>query len=127
VKHPPELEVGDGLLELRDVDLDGVQRRVVGFRAREIVELAAVVEPFLQSGQRMDDAVELLLLLAEVLRALRVVPDLRVLELPVYCREPRRLDVEVKDTSAAAGCGPEGLRGSWRSRSLVRLPWLSFR
>jgi hypothetical protein len=54
----------------------------------------------------MHDAVELLLLLAELLRARRVVPDLRILELAVYRREPRFLGVEVKDTSEAAPCGP---------------------
>jgi hypothetical protein len=47
------------------------------------------------------DAIELFLLLAEFLRARRVVPDLRVLELPIYRGKPRRLDVEVKDTSEA--------------------------
>jgi hypothetical protein len=106
VEHPAELEIRHRPLELRDVGLDGEQRCVVGFRAREVVELAAVVEPLGESGQDMDDAVELLLLLAEVLRALRIVPDLRILELAVDRGEARRLDVEVKDTSEAARRGP---------------------
>jgi len=54
----------------------------------------------------MHHAVELFLLLAKLLRALRIVPDLRILELAVYRGEPRRLDVEVKDTSGASRCGP---------------------
>jgi hypothetical protein len=123
VEHPPEFEVGDGALELRDVGLDREQRGVVGLGAREIVELAAIVESGLQSGQRMDDAVELLLLLPELLRPLRVVPDLRILELAVDGREPRRPHIEVKDTSEAERYGPSGPSARWRSHSDVRLPW----
>jgi len=60
----------------------------------------------LQARQRVNDAVELLFLLAELLRALRVVPDFRVFELSIDGGEPRRLQIEVKDTSEAAPCGP---------------------
>ena len=48
----------------------------------------------------MDDAIELLLLLAELLCALGIVPNLGILELAVDCREPRRLDVEVSTEAA---------------------------
>jgi hypothetical protein len=106
VEHPPELEVRDAPLDAADVGLDGAQRRVVRFRPRERVELPAVVELAAEIGERQDDAVELFLLLAELLRAGGVVPDLRILELAVDRRQARSLDVEVKDTSEAAPSGP---------------------
>jgi hypothetical protein len=54
----------------------------------------------------MHDAVELLLLLAERLRALLVVPDLRILELLLDLGQAYRLLLEVKDTSEAGPCDP---------------------
>jgi K+/H+ antiporter YhaU regulatory subunit KhtT len=116
VEHPPELELGDALLELACIGLDREQRVVVRFLARERVELAAVVESLRQRAQRMDDAVELLLLLAELLGARRVVPDLRILEFAVDRGEARRLDVVVKDTSEAGPPARAGLRSRCRSR-----------
>jgi hypothetical protein len=106
VEHAPELEIGNALCEPRRIGLDGQQRVVVGLLPRERVELAAVIDAALKRAQRVDDAVERLLLLAELLRARRVVPDLRILELAVYGGEPRLLGVEVKDTSEAAPCVP---------------------
>ena len=106
VEHAPEFEIGDGALELRDVGLDRDQRSVVALLARELVEFRTVVKARMQLRQRHDDAVELLLLLAELLRTLRVVPDLRVFELAFDGRETRRLHLDVKDTSEAATCDP---------------------
>ena len=71
---------------------------IVALVARELVELAAVGEADCRPVERMDDAIELLLLLAELLCA-GDCPKSWVLELAVDCREPRRLDVEVKDAS----------------------------
>jgi len=51
--------------------------------------------------ERADERLERLLLLAELLRALRVLPQLRVLELAVQRREAALLRLVVKDTSAA--------------------------
>jgi hypothetical protein len=116
VKHAPELEIGDAPLDAADVAFDGAQRGVVGFGARELVELLAVVELAPQLGQCQDDTVELLLLLAELLRARRIVPDLRVLELAIDGGETCALDVEVKDTSAAG----RSARADPRSRSRSR-------
>jgi hypothetical protein len=116
VEHAPELEIGDAPLDAADVAFDGTQRRVVGFRASELVELLAVVELAAELGQRQDDAVELLLLLAELLRARRIVPDLRVLELAIDGGEACGLDVEVKDTSATG----RSARADPRSRSRSR-------
>jgi len=56
-------------------------------------------------GQRADDLIELLLFPAEVLRALRIIPDVRILELAGDDFEALALRFEVKDTSAAVPFG----------------------
>jgi hypothetical protein len=48
-----------------------------------VEELVRVGEPAADPAQRADDRLELLLFLAELLRALRVLPQLRVFQLPV--------------------------------------------
>jgi len=48
-------------------------------------------------------------LLAELLRALLVRPDSRVLELAVYFFEPLDLDIVLKETPVANGCALRGL------------------
>jgi hypothetical protein len=116
VEHAPELEVGHAALDAPDVAFDGAKRRVVRFRARELVEFLAVGELAVEIGQRQDDAVELLLLLAEFLGARRVVPNLRILELAIDRGEARSLDVVVKDTSEAGPPARAGLRSRCRSR-----------
>jgi hypothetical protein len=80
VEHPAEFQIPDGLLEARDVSRHGDEHIVVGFGARKLEDVAAVLEADRQIGERADDRFELLALLAELLRALRVVPDPRVLE-----------------------------------------------
>jgi hypothetical protein len=67
------------------------------------------------AAERADDGVEGLLLLAELLGALRVLPQLRILELAVQRFEPALLRVEVKDTSAARPSGTAGRRARRRS------------
>ena len=101
MEHPAELERLDRLLSARDVVADGDERRVVALASRELEELGAVDEHAVDAGQRDDDRVERLLFLAERLRALGIVPDLRILELAADFGQPRRLDLEVKDTSGA--------------------------
>ncbi len=103
-EHPAEFQVADALLEAADVGGDGVQRRVVGVRAGQLEQLAAVADSGVERHQRGDDAFERFALLREFLRALLVVPDLRVFELPDDLFEPHRLHFEVKDTSAGRRC-----------------------
>jgi hypothetical protein len=67
------------------------------------------------AAERADDGVEGLLLLAELLGALRVLPQLRVLELAVQRFEPVLLRFEVKDTSAARPSGTAGRRARRRA------------
>jgi hypothetical protein len=60
------------------------------------------------AAERADHGFERLLFLAERLRALRVVPQLRVFELAVQRGEAALLRLEVKDTSAARSTGSAG-------------------
>jgi len=64
--------------------------------------------------ERVDDRFEGLLFLAELLGALRVVPQLGVLELAVQRFEARLLAPVVKDTSAARPCAKRGRRAMRR-------------
>ena len=66
-EHPPELEVGDLLLQARHIVPDRDERGVVAFCARKLEELAAVGESGIDGSQRFDDARELFLFLAELL------------------------------------------------------------
>jgi hypothetical protein len=79
--------------------------------ARELEELGRVREPAADAPQRADERLENLLLLAELLRALRVLPQLRVFQLPVQRGEPRLFRLEVKDTSAARPTATAGRTG----------------
>jgi hypothetical protein len=121
-EHPAELEILDHLRESRDVVAHRGERRVVIVGTRQLEELAAVGKAPVEPGERRDDAFERLLLLAEFLRLLGGVPDLRVLERAADFLERLRLQVEVKDTSASRPTGSSGRRACWRSGSAVRLP-----
>jgi hypothetical protein len=55
-------------------------------------------------SDRVDDVFQRALLLAEFLRALRIVPDVRVLERGVDLVELQGLAVVVKDTPLARSC-----------------------
>ena len=99
---------GDWRALVEDADID-----VVAIATRELEKLVAVVDPARQVGQRDDHAVERLLLLAQRLCPLGVVPDVRILELARHLLASRGLHIEVKDTSAARPCGSSGRR-AWR-------------
>ena len=104
-EHPAELQILDGSLQLGNVVAYRRKRGIVAFSARQFKQLAAVREPLAQLRQCDDNVVELLFLAPQVLRALRIVPDVRVLELARNNVEPFALHIEVKDTSEAAPCG----------------------
>ena len=100
-EHAPELHVGDDPHETRHIGLDGGERGVVAFGAREREQLLRIAQPELEGGQAADDGLKLLLLFAELLGALWIVPDLRVFERRGDCAEAGLSRLEVKDTSAA--------------------------
>jgi len=68
----------------------------------------------LDAVERVDDRFERLLFLTEFLRALRVVPQLGILELVVQRLEARLLACVVKDTSAARRFAKRGRRAMRR-------------
>jgi hypothetical protein len=72
--------------------------------------------------QRADDLIELFLLPAEILRALRIAPDIGVFELARDDFEAFTLCFEVKDTSGAAPSGPSNRITYSRSGSTALLP-----
>ncbi|TLD44612.1 MAG: hypothetical protein FAZ92_03162 [Accumulibacter sp.] len=80
VEHAPELERGDLPLDAVDVGEDRVQRVVVAFIAGHGEQLAGVTQAIGDAVQRQHDIFQRALLAAEFLRALGVVPDLRVLQ-----------------------------------------------
>jgi hypothetical protein len=86
---------------------------VISIRPGQLEQLGGVREAAADAAQRADDGFERLLFLAEVLRALRVVPQLGVFQLAVQRLEAALLRLEVKDTSAARPTAPAGRRG-WR-------------
>jgi len=96
------------------VGLDPPERRVVSLAAREREELARVLQAGVDPLHGLQCLLEGAALLAELLRLLGVVPDLRVLEGPDDFDQPRLLGVVVKDTSAARPCArrdPGGCSG----------------
>jgi len=83
--------------------------------SRELEQLVAVLQPGIEVPDGVDDIFELLLFLAEFLGPLLIVPDLGILEFLRDDGEALRLDVEVKDTSAARPCGASGRRAGDRA------------
>jgi hypothetical protein len=67
----------------------------------ELEQLAGVGDAAVDLGQRRDSGFQVLLLAPELLRALLVGPDLRVLEESVDLYEAPFLRLEVKGTSSA--------------------------
>ena len=103
-EHPPKFEPRDlGSDAVHLADQVGEQRRIV-FLARERLQLRGLAERLVDAAQRTDDGFELGALAPQVLRALGVAPDLRILELAVDLFETLALRVEVKGTSAKQRC-----------------------
>jgi len=78
-----EFQRRDFLPELFDVGGNPEHRFVVAFGARELEELGGIGQPAANAAERADQGFERFLFLAELLRALRVFPELRVFQLAV--------------------------------------------
>jgi len=91
------------------VVLDALQRRVVVLGAAELEQLAGVLQAARDRVERRDGGLQALFLAPQLLGALLVGPDLRVLELPVDLYEAGAPAVEVKDTSSAPRTADAGL------------------
>jgi len=93
-----ELELGHALFQPVDISRDGLQRGIVAFGGRQFQQLAGIVEamddliePFHELGKARAFA-------AQVLGALRIVPDVRAFQLAGYFFEAFALGRVVKDT-----------------------------
>jgi len=100
-EHPPELERGDVLFEPVRFAPELLERGVVLVRCGELEKLVGIGDAAVDAVERLDDRFEAFLFLAELLRPLRVVPQLGILELLVQRVETGFLRRIVKDTSAA--------------------------
>jgi len=108
VEHPAEFHVRHRLLDLPRVVFEGDERRIVVLRAGEVEQLDRIPYAFVGRAEAVDDCLERFLLLAELLRALAVVPDVRVFQKLADLAQPRTLAIVVKDTSAAGRRGSRG-------------------
>ncbi len=97
-EHALELELADFRGEVVDVVGDRRDRAFVVLANCEIKQIAGLAERIGQRADAADDAIEARALLAELLRALRVVPDVRIFKLARNFFEALRLGIEVKDT-----------------------------
>jgi len=94
---------------------DLLQGCAVVLGTRKLEKLRCVRNPAADARERLHHGIEGLLLTAELLGTLRVVPQLRILELAVQRFEARSLGFVVKDTSAARPCAIAGRRARRRS------------
>ena len=97
-EHALEFELLDFRGEAVDIVRDRGGRAFVVLADRKIEQIAGLAERIGQRADAADDAFERRALLAEVLRALRVVPDVGVFELARDFFEAFGLRIEVKDT-----------------------------
>jgi hypothetical protein len=114
-EHPAKLEVFDRALEVCRILVHAFQRRFVVLVARDLEKLLRVAHAVSELFQRADDAFERFSFLAEVLRALRLVPDVGVFGEACDFAQAQFLPIEVKDTSAARARGSPRPPDAWRS------------
>jgi hypothetical protein len=109
---------GEHSLELESLDVGGELCRIpldlgggagIGLFGRHIQELACVAQTAAQAIEIVDDFLELRALLAELLRPLRILPNIRLLELPGDFLQALVLVVVIKDTSSRTACAPRDL------------------
>ena len=98
VEHAPEFKLGDHRLKLLRVDFDAQQAGLVTVGLRHVVELDVVAQVAGQVVDGLDHGFQRAFLATEFLRALGLVPDLRVLERGVDFVESQGFPVVVKDT-----------------------------
>ena len=103
-KHPLKFETGQFLLEAREIGLDFTQRLGVVFLERKIEQFGRIVQTAAQRVQRPDNRFKLRAFLAERLRTLRIVPDVRILELPLDFRQAFCFALVVKGTPLTPQC-----------------------
>jgi len=115
-EHPAEFHLFDALGQRGGIGFAGEQRVFVVFVAGQIVQILGIAQVFIECDQRRDDTVQQLFLATQALRALRIVPDLRIFEFLVDFDQAGLLDIEVKDTPVARPRVRAGLPGGCRWR-----------
>jgi hypothetical protein len=88
-------------LGVRLDSLDGVR---IGLGRGQIQELGGIGQGAREPIETADDLLELGAFLAQFLRAVRVIPNTRLLELALYFLQPLVLVVVIKDTSSKSRC-----------------------
>jgi hypothetical protein len=81
-----------------DVGGDGLGGAVVLLGLGQFQQFDGAGQAVAERADPIDDPVERCAFLAELLRALRIVPDVRIFQLAGYFLEPFALGVVVKDT-----------------------------
>ena len=99
-EHAAELEPFDPRLEAPQVPFDFGRRGGVVFLDGKGEQLVRIPQPAADLVQPDDDLFQPGPLLAERLRALRLVPDVRLFQLALDLGQPLRLLIVVKDTSS---------------------------
>jgi hypothetical protein len=114
-EHALELEALDLALELAGVALDLGDRAGVALVLGKLEQLERAGDAAPDAVEALGDGGELGALAAEGLGAVRVVPDLRVFELPAYLGKPLALALVLKDTPLRRRGVPRGpsAGGGW--------------
>ena len=108
-EHPLELEPLHAGGELDRIALDLGGGAGIGLVGRHLQELARVAQTAAQAIEIVDDFLELRALLTELLRPLRILPNIRLLELAGDFLQALVLIVVIKDTSSRTACAPRDL------------------
>jgi len=100
------------LLETRYVALDFCSRIRIILVGRQFEKLAGIRQAGFERIQRDDDLLESRALLAQRLRAIRFVPDVRLLQFALNLGQALRLGIVVKDTPSTLQCVRQAPRWS---------------
>jgi hypothetical protein len=111
-KHAPELELRQLGLEPGEVVGDLVHGTTVVFVYRQFEETFGIVQTGRELFESADDCLEFRPLLSQSLRAIRVIPDVGLLEFALNFRQAFLLAVIVKDTPLTQQCVPGGRRST---------------
>jgi hypothetical protein len=104
-----ELELFDHRGEAGDVPFDLTGSSGIGLVGCQIEQFPSVAQTARESVQIADDAFEIGPFPSKFLRALRLVPDSRLLEFARYLLESLVLAIVIKDTSSGNRCDLRGL------------------
>jgi hypothetical protein len=91
------------------VPFDFVGRPGIGLVGREFQQFSGVAQPAADPVQTLNDALQLRSLPPQLLGAVSIVPNARLLEFPGYFLKPLMLIIVIKDTSSRNRCVPRDL------------------